>query len=229
MAGNNVSHNPGEGFLLMDNSDGNTITDNMVDSNGEGGGIVLLGSGGLNEDNVIANNTITNNPNGIYLSNSSGNTIVNCTIRDSTSYYFYSDSNSGNAVYDTYINTSKVSFTGLDIAIRAVEDPPTAPFDLYSIGKYLNISNNSAGSWIFLNMSYVEADLYVNESTLRMYRHDGAWEEVPEPNGVNTIDDYVYANITSFSVFAPNGDVAVAAPWHLCLCGKPWRWHHNRH
>ncbi|WP_456475680.1 cell wall-binding repeat-containing protein, partial [Candidatus Pyrohabitans sp.] len=44
------------------------------------------------------------------------------------------------------------------------------------------------------------------ESSLRMWEYNGSWSQAPSPNGVNTVENYVYANLTSFSVFAPMAD-----------------------
>ena len=112
---------------------------------------------------------------------------------------------------------------------------PSDPADKKNIGKYVNATNVTASSWIFLNASYSEADLgSVDENSLRMWKYDGAdWTEVPPPNGVNIVENYVYANITSFSVFAPLGNppspppvggeaypvnkLAILAPWIALL------------
>ena len=60
-----------------------------------------------------------------------------------------------------------------------------------------------------MNVSYEDGDLGgVNENSLRFWKHNGTdWTLVPGPNGVNTAENYVYANITEFSVFAPLGNV----------------------
>lgn len=140
----------------------------------------------------------------------SNNNITNCNILDSSLWDFYSLSGPvNNTVSDTHINKTKVSFTGVDIAMKSVISPPADPAGAYNIGKYLNTTNNSANSWMHLNISYTSGDLNdVDESTLKMYKYSGtAWELVPGINGVNTLEDYVYANITSsnFSIFAPLG------------------------
>lgn len=56
----------------------------------------------------------------------------------------------------------------------------------------------------------------VDESSLRLWRHDGTWTQLPAPNGVDTVDDYVYANVTSFpgppAEYGALGDDATAPP-----------------
>ncbi|KAF5429974.1 hypothetical protein C5S39_08270, partial [Candidatus Methanophagaceae archaeon] len=78
----------------------------------------------------------------------------------------------------------------------------------------MDVTNVTADSWLFLNVSYNESDLgSVAEDTLRLWRHNGSdWTEVTGTNGVNTVEKYVYANITEFSVFAPLGDAPTYIP-----------------
>jgi len=66
-----------------------------------------------------------------------------------------------------------------------------------------------------LNVSYTDAnvsDSGVEEDSLLLYRWNGsasAWEfanATGQPNGVNTAENYVYANVTSFSQIAPFGN-----------------------
>jgi hypothetical protein len=93
--------------------------------------------------------------------------------------------------------------------LKSVETPPADPGGKRNISKYVNVTEVTAESWIFMNVSYEDGDLSgVDENTLRMWQHNGTdWTEVPGTNGVNTAENYVYANITEFSVFAPLGNV----------------------
>jgi hypothetical protein len=76
---------------------------------------------------------------------------------------------------------------------------------------YVNATNVTATSWILLNISYADPDvLGVYEETLMIYRWNGtAWvlADGSGINGVNTTENYVYANITKFSNFAVLGRV----------------------
>ncbi|RLG32424.1 hypothetical protein DRN97_07380 [Methanosarcinales archaeon] len=99
------------------------------------------------------------------------------------------------------------------------------PAGKVNIRKFVNVTNVTADSWIFLNVSYRDADVSgVDEDSLLLYRWNetaSAWElanETGKPNGVNTTGNYVYANVTSFSQIAPFGnptpqnEYAYAAP-----------------
>jgi hypothetical protein len=89
--------------------------------------------------------------------------------------------------------------------IRGVEDPPESPTTGQNISKYVEMQNLSANTTLFIDFHYEDkAVVNVNESKLEVWRYkDTAWDLVPPPNGVNTVENYVYANITKFSVFAP--------------------------
>jgi len=90
-----------------------------------------------------------------------------------------------------------------------VDTAPPDPAGKRNISKYVNTTNVTANSWLFLNVSYDPSDVsYVQEDSLRLWKHNGTWHEVAGVNGVNTAENYVYANITDFSVFAPLGAAA---------------------
>ena len=93
-----------------------------------------------------------------------------------------------------------------------------------NIGKFVIVMNGTANSWIFLNVSYSDADITsTQESTLRMWKYNGtAWTEVPSPNGVNTDENYVYANITSFGIFAPLGNSDGCPCGDICVNESGW-------
>jgi len=93
------------------------------------------------------------------------------------------------------------------VGIKSVETPPPDPALKSNIGKYVNATNVTANSWLFLNVSYNASDIsLVQEDSLKLWKYNGTWHEVAGVNGVNTAENYVYANITDFSVFAPLGD-----------------------
>ena len=219
--GNTANSNEFSGINLYSSSSNNTLTNNTASNNKFFDGISLDGS----RNNMLANNTACNNNDGISITsisfppffsyNSTNNILTNNFLFNNTRWDFYSDSNStSNKIYNNTINQTTVSFTyNNGIALKSVPTTPSDPVGLGNIGKYLNITNTSANSWIYLNISYTNADVTgVGEAALKMYSWNGtAWEEVLPPNGVNTTENYVYANITSFSIFAPFG-ISTAPP-----------------
>ncbi len=89
--------------------------------------------------------------------------------------------------------------------MNSSSSPAGDPTGYTDLGKYLNIANTTV-AWVYLNISYVDADLgEVNESTLQLYRYNAAWSDISGTNGVDISNNYVYANLTTFGVFAPMG------------------------
>ncbi len=234
LIGNNAS-NPGTGILLGDSSDNNTLNSNNALNGGIG--IYLLAS---NNDTLSSNNASNNFDYGIILTSSSNNTLIgnnasnnkyygialfsslnnkmtNNTAKNNAPWDFYSQFDSlNNMVANLEIGSTVISFESKDIALRNSIAPVLDPANFHNISKYINATNNSADSWLFLNVSYNESDLdSVNESTLRIAKNNGSW--ITDPSvfannfGVNTAQNYVFANITSFgSIFAPLG--VISAP-----------------
>jgi len=197
------------------------------DATGIGRAGMYLGNGA--EYCNISDNIASNNYYGIYLDSSSGNTITD-VILNSTRWDFFSDEHSeGNTINNLTINSypTMISFTyGSGIKIRGVETAPSNPAGKLNISKYVNTTNLTANSWIFLNVSYSDADISTSgvvEDSLRLYRRNKtAWEEISGSN-VSTTENYVCANVTSFSQIALFGNpvpplkqkgMSYAAWWH---------------
>ncbi|MGB9707908.1 MAG: right-handed parallel beta-helix repeat-containing protein, partial [Candidatus Pacearchaeota archaeon] len=73
----------------------------------------------------------------------------------------------------------------------------------------------SNSPFITLSISYNDGELgAVNESTLAIWKYNGSWNQLPSE--VNTTGNYVSADIVSFSIFAPLGQVQAAS----CGCNN---------
>jgi len=189
-------------------SDYNTLTNNTAEGNFAG---VFLSS---SSSNTIENNSLDNNGNGIILqSSSNNNTIAGNTLSGNSNSDFRSSTSSGNTLinntFSSYPTTASFTYAG-DINVSGMSSPPADPSDYSNISKYLRITN-STPAWVYLNISYGDSDVSnVTESTLRMWEYDGSsWSQVGGVNGVDTANNYVYANLTSFSIFAPMGQDTV--------------------
>jgi parallel beta-helix repeat protein len=79
IASNNIKANNQYGIWLKDSSNKNTITNNNMTLN-NGVGIYLSGSLSQCSNNIVGNNNIVNNKNGIFLWDSSNNSIANNNI-----------------------------------------------------------------------------------------------------------------------------------------------------
>ncbi|KAF5435093.1 copper-binding protein (NosD), partial [Candidatus Methanophagaceae archaeon] len=203
---NNVLNN-GDGISILD-SGYNLVANNIVTGNNYTGIYMELANA-----NIVLGNTATNNGwEGIFIASSYNNTFIRNNASNNTIYEFYSDEYSqNNTVKDLQLcnNQTSVSFTyGNGAGLKCVDTVPTEPSEKLDISKYVETIEVCADSWLFLNMSYEEADLgCVAEDSLSMWEHSGTdWVEVAGTTGVNTAKNYVYANITEFNILAPLGD-----------------------
>ncbi|MFH1424887.1 MAG: right-handed parallel beta-helix repeat-containing protein [archaeon] len=90
------------------------------------------------------------------------------------------------------------------------QNPAAGVFSLSGLGQWLDIelSDEIDISWVLLKIYYTDADVAgMDESQLRLTYYDeanGAWVTYDDPNGgVNMDENYVWANATHFSVWAP--------------------------
>ena len=208
LTGNSANYNNDDGIHLY-SSNRNTLTSNTANENNNG---FYLYSGS-NNNNLTGNTANENNDSGFYLYwHSNNNNISGNSASNNTGYEFWSDQNSHDNTIENLLISSyptTISFTyDNGVGLKGVDTAHGDPAGKIKISKYVNATNVSVDSWIFLNVSYSGADLgdIEEESTLKMYKYNGSWYEAPSPNGVNTVENYVYANITSFSIFAPLGN-----------------------
>ncbi len=153
-------------------------------------------------------NNASDNQYGIFLLDSSNNNTLTNNALASNGLDFNSVSSVGNTIIANLFNNTKASFTySGDIKVKSSTSPAGSPIGYTSIGKYLNITNTTS-AWVYLNVSYNNSDVaHLTESTLKMWDYNGTgWNQISGINGVNAAQNYVYANLTSFSVFAPMGN-----------------------
>ncbi len=227
---NTISLNNGFWGIYV-RSPSNTISNNTISGAthwAAGYGLYLYSSNG----SAVIGNTLTSNSYGLYLYSSNGSAVIGNTLTSNTFYGIYLISSIDNAFANNTVRGSFVSFNSLngsinntvtnldiaflvnftskDISLSNATAPGPDPPNYTNIGRYLSIINNSLDSWAFINISYTDVELgFVDESTLRLWKWDGSWIGPggwASPNGVNTADNYVYANITQFSTFAPLGE-----------------------
>jgi len=210
LTGNIANNNTLYGIFLYISSNYNTLTGNTANNNNYG---IPLSTSCNN--NTLTGNTANNNNYGILLSTSCNNNTLTDTYAHNIVWDFASDwTCADNVVHNLHLlcYPTNISFTyGDGIALVGVPIgslPPTPPL-LAGIGMYVNATDTSQTSWILLNISYADPDvLGVYEETLMIYRWNGtAWvlADGSGINGVNTAENYVYANITEFSNFGVLG------------------------
>jgi len=178
------------------------IENNIINNTG-GNGINLFTNTG--DSNIINNTIISTSGYGIYIDSGNNIDIINNTLTNS-SEEFRVDINAINVtlidnLFEDVLNS--FTFSGAFIVSRNTS-PASDPSGYQNINKYLTITNQSDNAYLYLNVSYNSTDIgSLNESTLKIWRHNGTWSQVGGTNGVDEINNYVYANITSFSIFAP--------------------------
>lgn len=213
LTSNTANLNKDIGIFLNFSSNNNNLTDNTASSNKLFG--ILLD---YSSNNTLTSNTAKSNEDiGIFLNSSSNNnTLTSNTASSNAHFDFYSDQSPyNNTVKDLTISLSNypttISFTyGDGIGIKGVITPKPDSSEKKSIGKFVNATNFTATSWLFLNVSYADDVSGIEEDSLRLYRWEGTWEILE--SYVNIAEDYVYANITSFSQIAPFGDPTPTTP-----------------
>jgi len=228
---NCVRENAGEGvgIFLDHNASHNAVTNNTAEANKVG--ILLNDACDYNtlSENRACNNTDTGFalicmfPDREEVGNSN-NTLTDNTAANNTNYSFYSGNRSQNNTVKnltlrSYSTTVSFNYEN-GVGVKGVETgtAPPDPAGKANISKFVNATNVTGDSWIFLNVSYEEGDLGgVDEATLRIYKYNETtadWElaDGSGVNGVNTAENYVYANITEFCVFAPLGTVPEVPP-----------------
>jgi len=208
----NIANNNSIYGIYLHSSSNNTLLNNTANGNGVGG-VFLDPSLG----NTITGNIACENTYGITLTSGSnyntldGNTASNNTVWDVTS------ESSENNIFTNQIISSYpvvVSFTGTGyLNITGTANPPADPGAYHNISNYVEATCTSGTCQVFLNISYTDEDLGIlNESRLIMAKYSpeiSNWVLNPViftdgTYGVNTGENYVYANITDLaSIFVP--------------------------
>ncbi|MBC7128358.1 MAG: right-handed parallel beta-helix repeat-containing protein, partial [Thermoplasmatales archaeon] len=163
--------------------------------------------------NVTSCDVHNNNEKGIVLESSNYSNISYCNFSANQQWDLYVFSSTENEFYFNQFssyptNASILSYSG-DFSVKGVESPPDDPSGWENIGKYLNVSLISGSPWVNLSIYYEDE---TNEDKFEMLKYNensGEWErdEWYESKGIDTTNNYVWANITSFSIFAPMQDI----------------------
>jgi uncharacterized repeat protein (TIGR01451 family) len=163
---------------------------------------------------------------GIYMDNAceckiSGNIVTNISATNANDalgiWLVYSSNNefsSSTSVYN--ISSANYDAYGIFLASSSNNNRFSSSTSVYNLSSNdeangIRLDSSSGNSFSSGSISDINAptwwDFYSNEYAHgNMWKHNGTdWTEVPGTNGVNTAENYVYANITEFSVFAPLG------------------------
>lgn len=193
---------------------GATSLDNRIvgnDATGSDVGIELNRS----RRTLVLDNAVTNNDRGIALVGASDNRLVNNTAVDNDGPAYVSRSGAVNNTVTNLTVGPTVSFRGRGIALETEPSPPEPPSGRADVGAFVRATNTSTDSWLNLTAHYSASDAEnVEEGTLRLWRYDGSWDEVPGFNRVDTADDAVSGNVSgdAFGVLAPLGNATDTTP-----------------
>jgi len=167
------------------------------------------------EGNVIKSidNTFGSLPEyGIFINESKGNIFTNNTVIDNVGEDIFIINSIDTLFTDTMFDDNiTASFTGDNFTISSINltVAPEDPVDNVSnISLYLNATNTTSTSFLVINISYNDSDIIaagLDESTLKLYRYNGTAWVVIENSTVDTVNNFVFANITEFSIIAPFG------------------------
>lgn len=187
-----------ENLTLLNNEIYNTNTSGIVLKTGTINNITIDG-------NIIENVT---SGNGLTMDSVSGLVNIYDTEVTNTIWDFYSTNSADVNVFNLItVNTSSNFTYAGDIALRSADSLPVNS-NLTDINKFLNITNLTPNSWIYIKIPYNYSEVG-EPTTLRIYKNiSGGWESCLGSNwsstcGTDLFNYYTYANITNFSLFAP--------------------------
>jgi len=208
-----INETSNAGFVALVSCDNITLKNLNLSSNFEG--FFLANTSNATIMNISANNNIiggllfssqnntligvsTNSDTGIEFFSSSYNRLFNFTVN--SEHAFASLADSVENIANNFDVGYKLNFVATDISL---DKASSAGNDIERGIRYLNITNESADSWIFINISYPESE---DPSKLFLARwNNSAWEtdasKFTSAHGINSDEKYYYANITKFSLF----------------------------
>ncbi len=172
--------------------------------------LILCDADNSSINNITITGSETKNNNGLFVFHTDNSNFTNINSFGGIKYV----RSESTTVAGLDVGSANISFQGKDVTVQNAtmpgNEPPSLP-SFKSIDKYVTITNTSANSWIFINISYSDSDIVgINESTLKIVRYNGTEWFINQTAytytfGINTAENYVYANITNFSTFVVFG------------------------
>jgi hypothetical protein len=201
-----INGTTGNGATIHAKGTINITNNNQTIQNNTGWGLYLTGYN--NPSFVFNNNSIRNNGYGLWLQGISGGNFQDNQLVNNTDYDLYATGDTSNSFTGLLVGLAHPTLMNFDyingIIIKGVENAPADPAGWVNIGKYVDIQGMGS-STVNLTVHYNTTDVAgKNEAGLKMLHYGSNWSELPQPNGVNTAEKFVYAKgISSFSTFAP--------------------------
>ena len=196
---NTATANGGPGIELDVGSDDATVADNVATGNQESG-IYIAASDGV----VVSDSNVSGNANGTVLAGS-----TDVTVRDTlaTNNDDWGVVAANHATISTATNLTLGGGTSVNgslhgLALRGAAISPSLPTDSARFGPFLNATNTTADGWLALDYDGDSLAVGQVESSMRLWRYDGAWTEAAgDTNAVDTASETVTANVTASGTF----------------------------
>lgn len=209
---NNIIHTVNDSCIEINSVENNSFYNNTyTDCNRDlGAASAALGIIDADNNKFTDEKMVNSSVYGIYIyQNAYNNTFTNVNITNSTTWDLHTIAESNITAVNMTFNNTNISFTSMNISINQVTLPPTDIAGLRNFSSYINVSNATTGeAWINLTM-YYDDSLTTVESSIYLSRYNGStWfplGNITDPKR-NTDENYVYSNISSFSIFAPIGN-----------------------
>ncbi len=157
-------------------------------------------------ENATARN---NSGDGFYLVLANNVTVRNATILGNGNWSVSTALTDGNVTFvrpDLGFANATLSFAVADANLKptATANQPTPPGVQEDIGAFLNATNTSASGYLNLTVEYDPAAIPADadESTIELWRYDGAWANQGRDR-LDRTNDTLVKNVTNFSAFAP--------------------------
>ena len=196
----------------------NQIGIHLFGANGNSGHTVVDTTGTVNDRAILLEGTqsstiqrgsLSDNRVGVELRQASSNTVSDITANTSTDAGIsLVSSGPTNTVNNVTLDGTTVDLEGENVALGTVVSEPPGPLGKPSIDRYVDVTSTGPNTAVDLRMYYADEDVtQLNESTLRMWRYDGAWSPVSGTNEVDEAGNYVFTSTTQVGVFAPVGSL----------------------
>ncbi|MFH0861151.1 MAG: CehA/McbA family metallohydrolase [Candidatus Altiarchaeota archaeon] len=134
------------------------------------------------------------------------NTIAESDESDNSAFKTVTVTETGITVNPTGRASAEVTYTEpVEVQIQEVNDPGDTE---YSIDRFIEYTANTSFEEATIRINYSEEGLDVDERTLRIHYWNETtdeWQQITR-SGVNTDDDYVWADVNHFSIYTAIGE-----------------------
>lgn len=206
-----VTANGGAGIAIQGDSDHTDVTASTISDNRHGISITSRSN-----HTTIAATSITNNTiDGVAIDTANGTHLQNVTATANGGWALHQVDDGVTTTTTFDVGSAVVATRSEAVALGPIDAPTSPPTGQAAAGGRLNATDTGSGAVLRLNLTYTTT-AGVDEPSLRLWRHDGSWSQLPAPNTVDTTADVVSATITTFppgpAEYAALGNASTATP-----------------